>query len=207
MAAKRDHIFDLVDKWRKERPGQPFIPELSRASSYLPGELRSTPLREIRSCLAECESKKAALETEFPHLKTVQKPFSERQEHWEYNVCTELIPYLRQEISRRARTGTQANEISTANDSASAAQPKFTHLHDYRSVSLFGKQYVLTKQQAQMIKILHKAYLSGNTDVSGDHILEQTSGSRWQDTWKSNRQARKALIAFGATRGTLRLNL
>jgi hypothetical protein len=60
-----------------------------------------------------------------------------------------------------------------------------------------------------MIQILHAAYESGNTDVSVAHILErlETQGSRWQDTFKSNPEAKKVLIRQGARKGTLRLNL
>ena len=107
MAAKRDRIFEFVDGWREEHPGEPFTPELLEATA----ELRSTPLRDIRSLLAECESKKTALLNEFPHLKSVYSPLSERQEDREYNLCNFLIPHLRLEIRRRgARTGTQPKE-------------------------------------------------------------------------------------------------
>jgi hypothetical protein len=67
----------------------------------------------------------------------------------------------------------------------------------------------LTERQAQIIQILHEAYVSGNTDVSVAHILEQleTRGSRWQDTFKGSPGAKKALITTGKRKGTLRLNL
>jgi len=85
----------------------------------------------------------------------------------------------------------------------------FTHSLDYRSVSLRGKTHSLTPRQAQLIQILHEAHESGNPEVSHAFILEkmETNNSRWQDTFKSNRDAKKALIRIGATRGTLRLNL
>jgi len=206
MAARRDRIFELVDGWRKEHPGEP-ITELLEAVT---AKLRSLSLKDIRSWLAECESKRTVLENEFPHLKNVYSSFPEQQEDWQYNLCEGLIPHLRLEISRRgARTGTQPNEIIISSDSASPAQPKFTHSVDYRSVTLRGKQCFLTAQQAQMIQILHEAHKSGNPDLSVASILEQleTPGSRWQDTFKLNPEARKALIKTGARKGTLRLNL
>lgn len=209
MAAKRDRIFEFVDGLRKEHPGKPFIPELE-ASSWVTAELRATPLREIRSVLAECESKKTALLNEFPHLKRVYSPLSERQEDLEYNLCHVLIPHLRLEISRRgARTGTQPKGNIASNDSASPAQPEFSHSSDYRSVTSRGRPYRLTARQAQMIQILHEAHKSGNPDLSVASILEQleTPGSRWQDTFRRNPEARKALIKTGARKGTLRLNL
>ncbi|HEY4739908.1 MAG TPA: hypothetical protein VIH76_04870 [Candidatus Acidoferrales bacterium] len=86
---------------------------------------------------------------------------------------------------------------------------RFTHSPDYRSVSLRGKTYGLTTRQAQMIQILHEQHEQGNPDVGKDFVLEQlgTRNSRWQDTFKSNRQAREALITTGSKRGTLRLNI
>lgn len=210
MAAKRDRIFELVDGWRKEHPGEPFTPERLEASSNVTAELRSTPLRDIRSLLAECESKETALLNEFPHLKTVYSPLSERQVDWEYNLCNVLIPYLRLEIRRRGtRTGTQPKVNIASKDSASPAQREFTHSPDYRSVTLRGEMHKLTSQQAQMIEILHRAHKDGNSDVSIAHILErlERASSRWHDTFKSNPNAKKALVKSGARRGTLRLNL
>jgi hypothetical protein len=210
LAARRNRISKFVEGWRKEHPGEPFIPELSEASSYVPAELRSTSLREVRSWLAECESTKTALETEFPHLGRVHSPYSERQQDWEYNLCAVLIPYLRREISRRARTGTPPiKESTTSNDFVSPAQIEFRHSPDYRSVTHRGKQHSLTPRQAQMIQILHEAYQNWTPEVSIHAILEQlgTSASRWQDTFKGNPDAREALITKGKSKGTLRLNL
>jgi hypothetical protein len=121
MAAKRDRIFELVEGWRKEHTGEPITRLLEEISDVT--ALKSAPLKDIRSWLAECESKKTAVENEFPRLERVYLPFSEQQEDWEYNFCDDLIPHLRLEISRRGRTGTQLKEIITSNDSASLAQP------------------------------------------------------------------------------------
>jgi hypothetical protein len=84
-----------------------------------------------------------------------------------------------------------------------------THSEDYRTVNLRGETYALTSQQAQMIQILHEAHKNGKPDVSIALVLEQLEkeSSRWQDTFKSNPIARKALIKAGIRKGTLRLNL
>jgi hypothetical protein len=73
MSAKRDRIFDLVDGWRKEHPGEPITTLVDEISDVT--ALKSARLKDIRSWLAECESKKAALENEFPHLKRVPRFF------------------------------------------------------------------------------------------------------------------------------------
>lgn len=86
---------------------------------------------------------------------------------------------------------------------------QFTHSPDYRTVSVRGETFSLTSRQAQVMEILHKAYEGGNPDVAIHHILEalETKASRWQDTFKSNPRAKKALLVGGARKGTLRLKL
>ena len=94
-------------------------------------------------------------------------------------------------------------------EAVASAGGSFAHSQDYRSVTVRGKTYTLTARQAQIIEILHEARANGNADVSTARILEalETPNSRWQDTFKSNPDARKALVAFGKRKGTLRLNL
>ncbi len=64
-----------------------------------------------------------------------------------------------------------------------------------------------------MIKILDEARDNQKPDVAIDTIMAQLAGdargetSRWQDTWKSNQEARKALIKSGARKGFIGLNL
>jgi hypothetical protein len=86
---------------------------------------------------------------------------------------------------------------------------EFTYSPDYCSITAHGKTYELTSRQAQLIQILHEAHEAGNPQVSVARILEGigTPNSRWQDTFKSNPAARKALISTGSRKGTLRLNL
>lgn len=85
----------------------------------------------------------------------------------------------------------------------------FSHSADYRSVTIRGKTYNLTSQQAAMIQILHEAHQNRNPNISIALILEQLekSGGRWQDTFKSNPRAKGALVKSGERKGTLRLNL
>lgn len=85
----------------------------------------------------------------------------------------------------------------------------FEHSEDYRSAIIHGRDYSLTARQAHMIQILHVAYEKNLPDVAIARILEEleTEKSRWQDTWRTNPKARKALIRSGNRKGTLRLNL
>src|SRR5579862_2006138 len=126
VTARRDRISEFLNAWRTEHPGEPFTLELERASSNLPTQLRSMPLREIRSFLAEFESKKIALENEFPHLKRVYSPFSDRYEDWAYSLCEASIPHLRLEIERRTRRGRQPDKVIPPDNSDVAAQLEFT---------------------------------------------------------------------------------
>ena len=127
--------------------------------------------------------------------------------------------------AERLRTAAKQAESSRFQNSANSAQgvvsastnatvealdrTTLTHSPDYRSVTLRGETHALTSQQAQMVQILHQAHESGNPDVSVAHILEQLEkrSSRWQDSFKSNLNAKAALIKSGRRKGTLRLNL
>jgi hypothetical protein len=98
--------------------------------------------------------------------------------------------------------------------SSESAGVEFTHSKDYTNVRMRdGQNFTLTPQQAHMIQILHEARENGACDVRNDYILEEFGrehrgeSSKWQDTWKSNPEARKALIKSGQRRGTLRLNI
>jgi hypothetical protein len=95
------------------------------------------------------------------------------------------------------------------NRAAKAAASRFTHSPDYRSVTIDGLSFTLTFKQAQLVQILHEALESGTPDLGIHYILErlETPNARWQDTFKGNADAKKALIAYGSRKGTLRLNL
>jgi hypothetical protein len=105
--------------------------------------------------------------------------------------------------SKRNRGASRQRKLKTSEG--------FSHNPDYRTVTVRGETHRLTAQQAQMIEILHEAHKNGNPDVSIAHILEVLKGertcSRWQDTFKSNRRGKAALIKSGDRKGTLRLKL
>ena len=106
---------------------------------------------------------------------------------------------------RHRRKGMQV----TQDENRSEQTKPFAHSEDYRSVTIHGEGFTLTRQQAQMVKILHQSHDGRNHDVSITRLLEQLEKetSRWQDTFKSNARARKMLIRSGTRKGTLRLNL
>jgi hypothetical protein len=76
-------------------------------------------------------------------------------------------------------------------------------------VSLRGKKFTLTPAQSQVIKILHEAWTRGTPELRQAYLLEQleTPSKRLRDSFKSNRDAWKALIRRGERKGTVRLNL
>jgi hypothetical protein len=105
--------------------------------------------------------------------------------------------------------------VSTSKENTATPAGPFTHSENYRNVSIRGEKYVLTPRQAEMIKILDEAYLSGSPDASIKEIMRELSGehraetSRWQDTWqaKTDEKTQKVLIRSGKRKGTLRLNI
>jgi hypothetical protein len=96
---------------------------------------------------------------------------------------------------------------ATRERATSEERSVFSHSGDYRSVTLRGVRHTLTFRQAHMVQILHDAQQSGNPEIAIATILEQlgTPNARWHDTFKSNLEAKKALIGPGERKGTLRL--
>jgi hypothetical protein len=92
----------------------------------------------------------------------------------------------------------------------SVEKPKgLSHSEGYASVTMpNGKQFTLTGNQARVIEVLDKAWLSGNPDVNKSKILDilERETSRPQDIFKSTPGAWKALIK-STRRGVYRLNL
>lgn len=158
-----------------------------------PKEFSTLPLELLRECKARVDARIVA-EPE-TRVFSISDPHVVRLRYW-----NKIADRLEAEINWRSSKIAKATE-----DSARL----FTHSPDYRTVTIRGEKYTLTAQQAPMIQILHEAYKNGNSDVSIAHILEhlEKESSRWQDTFKSNPTARKALVTSGERKGTLRLNL
>jgi hypothetical protein len=130
--------------------------------------------------------------------------------HLQTNLSNRYEIEAREIESKNAhRVPKAAPQATELRGSRSHVAGPFTHSDDYRSVALRGGTHTLTAQQAQMVEILDQAHANGHRDVSIAHILErlEKKSARWQDTWKSNLEAKRALIAEGARKGTLRLNL
>ena len=158
-----------------------------------PKEFSTLPLELLRECKARVDARIAA-EPE-TRVFSISDSHVVRLRYWD-----KIADRLEAEINWRSQKSANATEDS--------ARP-FNHSTDYRTVTVRGEKHALTAQQAPMIQILHEAYENGNSDVSIAYILErlEKKSSRWQDTFKSNPKARKALIRSGERKGTLRLNL
>ena len=87
----------------------------------------------------------------------------------------------------------------------------FSHSPDYRSVTIKGQTFVLTTNQAAIVQCLHEAYDNGNPELSQAYVFERIGSSalnpRLNDTFKGKSEAKKALIATGKGKGTIRLNI
>ena len=192
------------------------------------GWLVEAPLRVLEEAIAEARRALASKSLEFLHecKARVDRRLDARPERKVFSFdprisCWyDIADALEEEINFRsgkspkskaehpdAQNGASTAQI-TGNKTAKTAASTLTHASDYRSVTLGGKRYELTPRQAQMIAILHTACTNGHPDVAVAHILEklETPNGRWQDTWKTSPEARKALITTGERKGTLRLN-
>ncbi|MCL5669737.1 MAG: hypothetical protein M1423_00305 [Acidobacteria bacterium] len=135
--------------------------------------------------------------------------FPERRNMWLPHVLDLISTELQRRASLlRPTLDAQANAEGESKIGFTAPG-EFEHSDDYRTVKFRGETYQLTSRQAQMIEILHRAYQDGKPDVAIDSILVkiETPNARWQDTFRSNTKARKALIGEGKRKGTLRLKL
>jgi hypothetical protein len=177
------------DRWLVEADEFEFEAFLAQT----PKEFSRFSFELLRECKARVDARLAA-EPE-TRVFSISDPHVVRLRYW-YKIADRFAA----EINLRSGKSAKATE-----DSASL----FSHSPDYRAVTIRGKKFTLTAQQASMIEILHEAYKCGNPDVSIADILErlEKNSSRWQDTWKSSLDARKALIRSGKRKGTLRLAL
>lgn len=87
-------------------------------------------------------------------------------------------------------------------------QPVFIHSLDYRSITVKGKKYFLTGQQAAIIKFLYEAYETKSPIVGEQTILVNigTPQKRLRDAF-GDRKTFKELIEKGERRGTFRLKI
>jgi hypothetical protein len=234
VSRSKDTLLDWLDAWESEYPKGEFRPALEQFKDELRKGLSNIPLADIRRKRDRYAKHKAALLAGHPQLERLSSlsPFGRVER--EYDLCEAFIDAANTETALRSRQAGHApsvpvrgqkDETEKATDhdvakreadteeskrqDADHSNERFTHSADYRSVAFRGKNFSLTARQAKMIEILHKAHANGNPDISTDYIMAEleTKGSRWQDTFKSSLGARKALIATGARKGTLRLNL
>ena len=90
----------------------------------------------------------------------------------------------------------------------------FSHNETYRSVSLNGRSFSLTPNQAIVVETLHFAWKEALPDVSLEQIADRIGrrrqarkNLRLRDIFKGNRATLDALIATGGSKGTYRINI
>lgn len=84
----------------------------------------------------------------------------------------------------------------------------FKHSDDYRWVRIRGQEYRLTSMQAQVIGVLHKAWVEGKPELGMDSILAELDArsSRLRDIFRSRPGSYKKLVKRTGP-GVVRLNL
>jgi hypothetical protein len=83
-----------------------------------------------------------------------------------------------------------------------------TYSHDFRSIRWRGRSFKLSKRQADVVRLLYRAYENGIPEMSDRVICAelQTPGSRLRDTFRKSK-AWGTLILKGSRPGMHRLNL
>jgi hypothetical protein len=103
------------------------------------------------------------------------------------------------------RSGKNPPEPPSASPQTSQA---FQYSPDYRSITFQGTSYTLTSKQAQIVGILHRAFVRGTPAVGKAAILGEIEAetSRIHDFFR-NSPLWKTLVIPGERRGTYRLKL
>jgi hypothetical protein len=199
-----------------EKLQQDFAPILSADLPEVPhGNLQQLSNEKLDQLTLEVERRITGFTEFYANLDRKQSEWvravldAERHSLQEERAARGLPPLPARIEASPPATMTDAAKKEPARNAASAETTKsnFSPSNDYRTVTLGDKMYALTPGQARIVQILHEAYKSGKPNVSIYSIMEQTPDSRWQDTFKRNPDAQKALIRMGATKGSLRLNL
>jgi hypothetical protein len=92
--------------------------------------------------------------------------------------------------------------------------PDFNTGDEYRSVVYKGTQFSLSPKQAEVIQMLHEAYINGTNEVTWARIVTEIAGEsskydRLSQLFRDpeGKKAYRALIAKGKRKDTFRLNL
>jgi len=185
-------------------------------------DLSVHPSSKLKAKLKEREKRLKDLRALFPELR--KRPRSLSAQYMTRGSVLEEESELRSQIAAlklelfrsgepigpRAKRGKLRTNAESAKPKSPAASKAtvFAPSDDYRSATFRGKSYSFTSRQAQVVEMLHEAYLNGTPELGKDHILEKlgSPNSRLRDTFKKH-PAWNSLIVSGEKRGAYRLNL
>jgi hypothetical protein len=175
-------------------------------------DFRAVPTDMIRAEMEYQERALADYARDFPRVVTgtigelspVEKQVLKKMEAHHTN-----LELLKLELASR-------NEIPATpiilpkSDAMPGDHEEFNHSADYRSIRWQGSSYLLTPRQAQIVQILHEAYIAGTPELSNACILEklEATTSRLRDSFKgTDLWGTGKMIIPCERRGMYRLNL
>jgi len=85
----------------------------------------------------------------------------------------------------------------------------FKYLDDYSMVWMRGEKFRLTKNQSEVVKILHEAHRSNTPELNFETIINNinSKADKMSDVFKTNKEAMHALIELNKTRIQYSLNI
>ena len=85
----------------------------------------------------------------------------------------------------------------------------FKYLDDYSTVWMRGKKFRLTKNQSDVVKILHEAHRSNTPELNFETIINNinSKADKMSDIFKTNKEAMHALVFRNASRRQYSLNI
>lgn len=137
-------------------------------------------------------------------IRSAQSDFAGRLEY----VLREAEDLQRVECASLGSTHTDSSLRDPKTSILNSAVNRFVPTCDYRSVLFEGKQYTLTRNQATIVKTLHRAREAGPSTVGTDTLLAaiEAETSRVCDSFK-NSPLWGTLVVRGEKRGTYKLSL
>jgi hypothetical protein len=207
-----------VDEATMNTPGLNFLPESLKEFRAAIKELRaeshplSPSLRQWLNIVLDAEQ---YVLTQIEVQQQRINAYNSVEIDIEAEECAELLA-----VARQARTNIREERLSLKTNTRVAAQQNtipappnspesdtFSPSDDYRSLRFKRTNYVTTRYQAIMIRVLHEAYIAGYPDVGATKLLSAVGNetSDVRNTFKNSPLWNTLVV--GKRKGTYRLNL
>ena len=212
---------DIIRVWAEIQKITAILRRCEKSPCFVPGKgdvlaVDFWPEKELRALRAIFEVYGKQIEKELPEelrgvdwvelckpteygVRTLAELMVSRVRVYQFKALHEVAAYLVEKY--RALQLAAVDGPNTPSDA-----PPTGHSQDFRSVHYFGNDYVFTKMQAPIVKLLWEAREAGTPDVGAETLLEtvDAKSSRLVDIFRGC-TAWGTLIVDGKTKGAKRI--